>query len=378
MKICPTCGKENIDTAKYCNECGAEIVVKEQEKDVAPDEDINSSIDEESRESDQEQNSKFDNQGAKLSPKDEKKTRNYLIFVIAAAIVLCFIVFFATHTKNNKRKYYVEPRKDYAITDPDFDFLDKDTKEKIAVLLQKNIEWFNSIEYDEEKEIISSEDVVLEDVIKSWNALADDKENLINRKRLLAISPAMDGFSDFSTCINDCSFEKNENGGANYIINVSSDEWMHLHNKLQEAINFYYEDGDHFEMNDEPETNYHVLTDSDEEDIRAKMVVQLLQANPILSNGDWHIDITQEKDGTVVIEHVTKAIITKQEWVNNSDLQKDYTVKLGEIYIDTFLPVVDEYEGYYKDISLISRIVDSNDITLVEIDKEKNTIYRAD
>ena len=118
MKICPKCATENADTAKFCNECGTILEIKETKaletvKDTepvseTPKEDVSPAENEEpspvtvaetvsdNQESATEQTEKKEEQ----SP----KKKNRLIIGIVAAALICIIGFMATRPKIHSLK----------------------------------------------------------------------------------------------------------------------------------------------------------------------------------------------------------------------------------------------------------------------------------
>lgn len=85
MKICPKCGSENKDEAKFCNECGGSLNVKEVNSDEAPLQD----------------SGELKNISILKSQTEsvEKAPRKNIAIVCAVAILLCLIIFVTKRPK---------------------------------------------------------------------------------------------------------------------------------------------------------------------------------------------------------------------------------------------------------------------------------------
>lgn len=118
MKICPKCAAENNDTAKYCNECGASLEIKETETletvndtepvPEIPKEDVSQAENVESTTAMVAETVKDSQEPAtEQSEKKEEsspKKKNRLIIGIVAAALICIIGFMATRPKINSLK----------------------------------------------------------------------------------------------------------------------------------------------------------------------------------------------------------------------------------------------------------------------------------
>ena len=200
------------------------------------------------------------------------------------------------------------------------------------------------IKYNERKKVISMDDVTFDSLMDKWSTLTDNESNIKTQKIFLAISPAIKTLSDFASFVDDYEAEKNENGGTNYIINISSDEWMKLHDDLQEALAFYYGDGDHTEMNLEELNYFRVLTDDDKKYIEGKLDDKLVHESWLERvNTNYSIDVEQNSDGTLDITYRKYIYETKSEFINGSkeivntyqkiwDLLQPVAYELGILY----------------------------------------------
>lgn len=377
MKICPKCGSENKNEAKFCNECGVKLMPEVAAIEDARNESVFDNVEsfDEKANKDKEvgDNSSSSEIGRSDAIKKSEDTLNdtllkkkSVLFAIGAVCFLFVVIalFGAKSHKNNK--YYVEPRDNYEITNPDFDFLAEDTKEGVEQLLQENIEWYNNIEYDDRKKAISMEEVAFDNLMSKWNALADKKSNINTKKIFLAISPAINTLSDFASFINDYSTEENENGGTNYIINLSSDEWMKLHDDLQEALEFYYGDGDHTEMVLEELNYFRELTDDNKEYITSKLDDKLVHENWLVRvNTNYDIDVEQNSDGTLDITYRKYIYETKSEFINGS---KDDIVSTYQKIWNLLNPVAQESGILYGGANLRVEVYGTGNELLIWVD----------
>ena len=165
MKICPKCGSENKNEAKFCNECGCKLMPEISTVEDANDgisyntESFSDSSDKDKEIEENRISSEIgQNDTAKESEDISQKPLKKKNLIAVGAVCFLFVVIILFGTKSHqKNKYYVEPRTNYEITNPDFDFLTEDTKEGIEQLLQENIEWYNNIKYDERKKAYEAE-----------------------------------------------------------------------------------------------------------------------------------------------------------------------------------------------------------------------------
>lgn len=376
MKICPKCGSENKNEAKFCNECGCKLM-----PEVSTVEDANDGIsyntesfpDSSDKDKEIEENRISSEIGQNDAAKESEdisqkplKKKNLILFAVGAVCFLFVIIVLFGTKSHPKNKYYIEPRTNYEITNPDFDFLTEDTKEGIEQLLQENIEWYNNIKYDERKKAISMEEVAFDSVTSKWNALTDKKSNINTRKIFLAISPAINTLSDFASFINDYTTEENENGGTNYIISLSSDEWMKLHDDLQEALDFYYGNSDHSEMVSEELNYFRELTDDNKEFITGKLDDKLVHENWLERvNTNYYIDVEQNSDGKLDITYRKYIYETKSEFINGS---KDDIVSTYQKIWNLLNPVVQESGILYGGASLRVEVYGTGNDLLIWVD----------
>ncbi len=375
MKICPKCGSENKNEAKFCNECGNKLM-----PEVTAVEDVNDSVSDNvesfaensDKDKDVEENISSTEIGNSDTAKDSESTSkktpfkmNYILFAIGAVCLLFVMVTLFGSKSPKKNNYYVEPRVNYEITDPDFDFLIGHTKEEIEQLLEANIEWYNDIEYNERKKVISMDDVTFDSLMDKWSTLTDNESNIKTQKIFLAISPAIKTLSDFASFVDDYETEKNENGETNYIINISSDEWMKLHDDLQEALAFYYGDGDHTEMNLEELNYFRVLTDDDKKFIEGKLDDKLVHESWLERvNTNYSIDVEQNSDGTLDITYRKYIYETKSEFINGS---KEIVNTYQKIW-DLLQPVAYESGILYGGESLRVEVYGTGNELLIWVD----------
>lgn len=374
MKICPKCGSENKNEAKFCNECGCKLTPEISTVEDANDgisyntESFSDSSDKDKEIEENRISSEIgQNDTAKESEDISQKSLKKKNLIAVGAVCFLFVVIILFGTKSHqKNKYYVEPRTNYEITNPDFDFLTEDTKEGIEQLLQENIEWYNNIKYDERKKAISMEEEAFDSVTSKWNALTDKKSNINTRKIFLAISPAINTLSDFASFINDYTTEKNENGGTNYIISLTSDEWMKLHDDLQEALDFYYGNGDHTEMVSEELNYFRELTDDNKEFITGKLDDKLIHENWLERvNTNYYIDVEQNSDGKLDITYRKYIYETKSEFINGS---KDDIVSTYQKIWNLLNPVVQESGILYGGASLRVEVYGTGNDLLIWVD----------
>lgn len=374
MKICPKCGSENKNEAKFCNECGCKLMPEISTVEDANDgisyntESFSDSSDKDKEIEENRISSEIgQNDTAKESEDISQKPLKKKNLIVVGAVCFLFVVIILFGTKSHqKNKYYVEPRTNYEITNPDFDFLTEDTKEGIEQLLQENIEWYNNIKYDERKKAISMEEEAFDSVTSKWNALTDKKSNINTRKIFLAISPAINTLSDFASFINDYTTEENENGGTNYIISLSSDEWMKLHDDLQEALDFYYGNSDHTEMVSEELNYFRELTDDNKEFITGKLDDKLVHENWLERvNTNYYIDVEQNSDGKLDITYRKYIYETKSEFINGS---KDDIVSTYQKIWNLLNPVVQESGILYGGASLRVEVYGTGNDLLIWVD----------
>ena len=210
------------------------------------------------------------------------------------------------------------------------------------------------------------EEEAFDSVTSKWNALTDKKSNINTRKIFLAISPAINTLSDFASFINDYTTEKNENGGTNYIISLTSDEWMKLHDDLQEALDFYYGNGDHTEMVSEELNYFRELTDDNKEFITGKLDDKLVHENWLERvNTNYYIDVEQNSDGKLDITYRKYIYETKSEFINGS---KDDIVSTYQKIWNLLNPVVQESGILYGGASLRVEVYGTGNDLLIWVD----------
>lgn len=111
MKICPKCAAENTDTAKFCNECGSALEIKETEHlenasdpEPAPEKSKEEITPEENSESSKVEEPTTDIQEAVAEQTQKKeepasKKKNRVVIGVVAAAIICIIGFIATRPK---------------------------------------------------------------------------------------------------------------------------------------------------------------------------------------------------------------------------------------------------------------------------------------
>ena len=353
MKICPKCATENVDTAKFCNECGASLVItagnnliKVVEKDLPKEphkEDIE--YEELGLEKEVQPAEKETTTTQIYSKKDAIFKRK--IYLIAGAVLLIFICFIlARPHSSHTSKYYVKPREDYTITDPDFDFMDENLKNRIEALMEESIEWYNHIEYNNKKSSVSLSAIEEGDFSSLGSDLLQDKSYRYNKKTLLAVMPSVEAYGELAGYVYNNDNETDSSGET--FIYISPDEWMKIHDDLESALNFYYGDGDHTAMNEEEETHYRELREDDKQYIISKLNSKLIHENWLVNvNKNYTIDVEQNSSGGLDVTYKKNIYETISEFINESSYDKETMIETYQKIWNLLDSVVDEFDVYY-------------------------------
>ena len=429
MKICPKCAAENADTAKFCNECGNTLNAVEEPDDTIytrepntdlyknetrlekPDLESEQSEPQEKQEGDSVENTIINVTGAEnpqaLEHPQETTSRNrYYLYIVAAAIALLILFLFNSigHNSTNKNKYYITPRKDYTITDSDFDYLDQDLKERISALMQASVDWYNSVEYKDDEGTVSLNAIEGTAFDELGSDLLQDKSFLYDRRTLSAVTPATSTYGELSGYIvnneRTISMALSEGGENEYEVHITPDEWMKLHDDLQNAMDFYYGNKGHDSIveeqdidiplgadnkndtdveNDTSLTNteddaYSLMTSSDKKEIEDALYAEI-QKNSILSGGSYNISVDQEEVGEFSIIYARTMEISKEDYLDKDEKFKNMNITVCGMIIDKLVPIAEEYENDFGKANFEVVVGDNDGFPVLMIDKDKTVLY---
>lgn len=353
MKICPKCSTPNKDTAKFCNECGNELIIIEQDTQPV-------SLNTEPVSEDTKEKSKHPEPGTpkEASPVMNEATDNQvnaqknalsnmkLYLIVGGVLFILICLMMARPHSSHGSKYYIPPREDYTITDSDFDFLDDDLKNRISALMEASIEWYNHIEYKDESGLVSLNAIEDGEFSDLGTDLIQDKSYRYNKKTLHAVMPSVQAYGELAGFVSNNDNETDSTGEM--FIHISPDEWMALHDDLENALNFYYGDGDHTSMNAEEETHYKELTEADKEYMINQLNSKLIHENWLVNvNKNYTIDIEQNSSGGLDIIYEKDIYETISEFINESSYDKETMVDTYQKIWNLLDSVVNEFDAYY-------------------------------
>ena len=145
-------------------------------------------------------------------------------------------------TKNNK--YYIKPREEYTLKKKEFDVLDNDIKTEIALYLRDFVSWYNEIPINEDEIKVTISDLENLEAADHQQVIIDYvNKNLSNDDYCNAAMPSIDLFTTFWGVFHDkevVTEVKADSTESSY--SISLEEWMQVHDKLSETIEFYYGD----------------------------------------------------------------------------------------------------------------------------------------
>lgn len=166
---------------------------------------------------------------------------------ICLSLILFFFLLCACgRESSHKSRYYVKPRKDYSLDDPRFDPLDEidpQLRVEIAEFLCEYVDSYNEIDFPDGAEGIPIDDLkirgtdhmeYIEETIMPY--AADDKYSNL-------VLPSIEAYLAFGNLLFNNEWSMSIGGTedtSNNILIVSPDEWMEIHDKIVEALEYYY------------------------------------------------------------------------------------------------------------------------------------------
>ena len=141
-----------------------------------------------------------------------------------------------------KSKYYVEPREEYTLKNEKFDILDNDIKTEIALYLRDFVSWYNEIPANNEEIKVTINDLEKLEAADHQKIIIEyANENITNNEYTNAAMPSIDLFTTFWSVFQDKEVStevKADSTESSY--SLSPEEWMKVHDKLSETLEFYY------------------------------------------------------------------------------------------------------------------------------------------
>lgn len=185
----------------------------------------------------------------------------------------------------NSTSYRITPKKDYNDFDSDFDFLDSSTKQTISELMKSAVDWYNSVEIPEDYSAVDIDvfaSIPFSDYgeqLMQMNEEHDYRSGSDEGMRYLhATSPATSITGTIWGITVNNNVEVTVGSDSDEKIEVSEDDWINIKNKITDALDFYYGDGDRSTIN-------MYAPDTTEEDESAKEDSQNEHAANTLKSG---------------------------------------------------------------------------------------------
>lgn len=152
--------------------------------------------------------------------------------------------------------YRITPKKDYKDFNSDFEFLDSTTKQTISELMKSAVDWYNSVEIPEDYSAVDI-DVFTSipfseygEKLMQMNEEHDYRSGSDEGMRYLhATSPATSIAGTIWGITLNNNVDVTVGSDSNEKIEVSEDDWNNIKNKITDALDFYYGDGDRSTIN---------------------------------------------------------------------------------------------------------------------------------
>ena len=168
----------------------------------------------------------------------------------AFAFSISFLVACNGNSNITDNPYYISPLKNYEIKDDRFDILGNENIETIQEFIPVAINWYNSIDINEEQDI---DDFVDERINKIGPKLIQDNEIIqefnesdatkyIDEFELLW--PASQIYSDISFIVMTSESHAGINPHTDTMITIKEEDWIDLGDAINHAIDVYYNNGE--------------------------------------------------------------------------------------------------------------------------------------
>ena len=277
-----------------------------------------------------------------------------------------------------KSKLYIDPVNNYAISNSDFSFLDDEARNNIGLFMSIAVDWFDSIEFKGENCSIPLEELDNDSMKKYGKALLDfEQENIYNKKDTLSVIPAANIYGAYLDIIlnneREISIGTKSAGSTDYSINVSYDDWNALHDQIKDAMAFYYGDGDRSALNNEPDTNYIILSEGEETALKNDI-------KGVVYNPDVTSDITVKQDsstGSVKVALNMTQWESKIDYLKLSPLDYDPTIAAGSGLTKALNKYLDKYKKDFPSIVAETRFITSDDELIIAFNEEGDIVFEA-